>query len=311
MPAAWFHYRNYYTSTPNVGNEGSQSDASPRAGEHICDFGDGITARYTGFLAFAAFMKKLSHDQVQPPRRRMEEELKAGPKDPDRPFMRSQTTDFPAPFPQTELRFGKRSAKGTKAKKQAEKRHAKQTKRQLRREGDRAALITAKASQDPEVPNPDGTILGLDFYQELLDAAGQLPSDVAHPSSSAVIYAENNSVVTSTEDHSGVTPADAHVQTRAMVQVPNKRWSPRGTEYLVYWACDDTGQVPNTWVLERDVNQPLIDAFEAVYDAVGPKDELGIDNGRGGGGGGTRGRGGGRHRGRPPGRGRGRGRPKK
>lgn len=32
MPAAWFQYRNYYTSTPNIGNEGSQSDAPPRAG---------------------------------------------------------------------------------------------------------------------------------------------------------------------------------------------------------------------------------------------------------------------------------------
>ncbi|KAL9594229.1 MAG: hypothetical protein Q9219_007146 [cf. Caloplaca sp. 3 TL-2023] len=56
---AWLKYRNYFTQTPNIGDEGDAAEEhQPRAmvGQNEVDFG-GIKVKYTGCLASAAWLR--------------------------------------------------------------------------------------------------------------------------------------------------------------------------------------------------------------------------------------------------------------
>lgn len=70
MPDDWFRYRNYFTTTPNMGDEADeeQSDEPPTTvGQHTLDFGGGVQLRLTGHLASARFLALLGHKNIRDP----------------------------------------------------------------------------------------------------------------------------------------------------------------------------------------------------------------------------------------------------
>lgn len=119
MPDAWFRYRNYFTSTPNTGNEdaddadGSQiSQQSTILGQKLVDFGGGITVWFTGCLASPEWyaLTGAGPSNVRSARRQVVEAVES---DPGAAVTRQESTKLGSAFTHTSMPFGRQPAKGT------------------------------------------------------------------------------------------------------------------------------------------------------------------------------------------------------
>ncbi|KAL8659302.1 MAG: hypothetical protein Q9202_007184 [Teloschistes flavicans] len=189
MPDDWFRYRNYFTTTPNMGDEADeeQSDEPPiTVGQHTVDFGGGVQLRLTGHLASAEFLALLGHKNIRDPDtgRKVEVDVDKGQvvaRDPGAAVTRQQGKDLgqsfehshlvhqagtlvPALF-RSHLRFGVQAAKGTKKKIQAQKRAEKINRRAEERARRRVAL------------NPSLAQFAADMEEANANVASTLPKD--------------------------------------------------------------------------------------------------------------------------------------
>ena len=87
MPDAWFKYRNYFTRTPNIGDEANDSQQSSqpsiRVGENLVNLGGGHNIRFTGCLASFEWLSLEGHKNIRPARSPIREEAEDGAKERD------------------------------------------------------------------------------------------------------------------------------------------------------------------------------------------------------------------------------------
>ena len=120
MPDAWFKYRNYFTRTPNVGDEANESQqssqASAVAGENLVNIGGGYTVRFTNFLATQEWLSLSGHENIRPPRPPIEDEAeakKATPVDPAAAITRDRASKLGDAYHHSSLPYRTEPAKGT------------------------------------------------------------------------------------------------------------------------------------------------------------------------------------------------------
>jgi hypothetical protein len=110
MPDAWFKYRNYFTKTPNTGDEADESQQSGqpsvRVGENTVDLGHGHSIRFTGALASFEWLSLSGHQNIRPARPPVEDEAKVQQRDPEAAIIRRQAAKLGSGFSHSHLEHG-------------------------------------------------------------------------------------------------------------------------------------------------------------------------------------------------------------
>lgn len=118
MPDAWFKYRNYFTRTPNIGDEADDSQEeqpSVAVGRNRVELGGGHSITFTGCLASLEWLKLSGHERIRPTHSPIEEEAvgTAELADPEAPVTRARAAKLGEAFSHSRLQWGTEKAKGT------------------------------------------------------------------------------------------------------------------------------------------------------------------------------------------------------
>lgn len=110
MPDAWFKYRNYFTKTPNIGDEADESqqsgEPSVRVGENVVDLGHGHSITFTGALASFEWLSLSGHTNIRPARLPIEDEAAVEPRNPKAVVTRGQAAKLGSAFSHSHLEHG-------------------------------------------------------------------------------------------------------------------------------------------------------------------------------------------------------------
>lgn len=114
MPDEWFTYRNYFTRTPNVGDEADETQQSGQpsveVGRNRVELAGGHSITFTGALASFEWLSLEGHENIRQSRSLPTTE---GQRDPEAPVTRLQSARQAQGFPHTSLKLGIEPGKGT------------------------------------------------------------------------------------------------------------------------------------------------------------------------------------------------------